>query len=117
MSEALILEKQKHISHHATTVVGVQGGPSKKSLKHGEKNTYVANVYKILKYYTCTKNMFYMWKRHNLEVHWTNIQRKGSSSNEIIHFKVKGLRGDYPNSSQIVPFYPVQTIQLCCSLL
>ena len=33
--------------------------------------------------------------------------------NEIIHFifKVNGLRGDYQNSSHIVPFYPMQTMQ------
>ena len=34
-----------------------------------------------------------------------------------MHFKVKGLRGDYRNSSKIVPFYPMQTMQVCCSLL
>ena len=52
----------------------------------------------------------------SLEVHCTpTFIEKGSSSNKTIHFKVKGLRGDYPNSSQIVPFYPMQTMQVCCS--
>ena len=39
---------------------------------------------------TCTPKIFFdMWKGHNLEVHCTNNQRKGSSSNEIILYKVK----------------------------
>ena len=41
-----------------------------------------------------------MWKEHNsYEVHCTNIRWK-CSINGIIHFKVKGLRGDYQNSDQ-----------------
>ena len=47
------------------------------------------------------QNMILYTKGHRLEVHCTNIQcKKCSSRIEIIHFKVKGLRGDYPNISQ-----------------
>ena len=47
------------------------------------------------------KNIFYIFflceKGHSLEVHCTNIQRKRFIIKyEIIHFNVKGLRGDYP---------------------
>ena len=31
----------------------------------------------------------------------------------VIHFKVKGLRGDYPNSYQIVPSTPIQQRYRC----
>ena len=46
------------------------------------------------------------------------FREKGSSNNEIMHFKLKGLRGDNPNSNQIVPcINPLQTMQVCSSLL
>ena len=39
------------------------------------------------------------------------------SSPEIIHFKVKGLRGDYQNSDENSAFKSLQTMQVWCSLL
>ena len=45
------------------------------------------------------------------------FREKGSSSNEITHFKVKGLRGHYQNSSQIVPFYYIPYKQCRCTVV
>ena len=38
--------------------------------------------------------------------------REKGSSDEIMHFKVKGLRGDSPNSNQIVPCNPLSSLGL-----
>ena len=43
---------------------------------------------------TCTKKQMDLWKGYSLESIAPTFSEKYSSSNEIIHFKVKGLRGE-----------------------
>ena len=62
-------------------------GIDRREKKQGKEEDSVDEQF--LKYICTQKYIFYMWKGHNLEVHCTNIQRKGSSSNEIILHKFK----------------------------
>ena len=36
-------------------------------------------------------------------------KKQHTNCSEIMNFNVKGMKGDYENSSQIVPYYPMQT--------
>ena len=66
-------------------------------MSSAQTNFTCASFLKVYLYHDLyPKILFDMWKGHSS----TNIQLKYSSSNEIIHFKAKDLRGDYQNSAK-----------------